>query len=69
MAKVKTLAQKKTISDYANMPKVEIDGKVYVDKEIFVGYALQLLEENMEDAQSEDEKTGFEVCMQILCNM
>lgn len=58
-----------TISDYANMPKVEIDGKVYVDKEIFAGYALHLLEETMKDAQSEDEKTGFEVSMQILCNM
>lgn len=69
MAKAKTLAQKKTISDYANMPNVEVDGKVYVDKEIFVGYAVQLLEENMEDAQSEDERTGFEVSMQILCNM
>lgn len=36
-----------TIKDYADMPLVEINGKVYVDREIFKGYALNLLEQKL----------------------
>lgn len=65
----KPIAVKKTILDYSAMPRVKIDEKLYVDKEIFVGYVLRLLEEEMKDAQSEDETCGYEVSMQILCNV
>lgn len=57
------------IKDYAHMPIVEIDGKRYVDKKIFVTYALNQLEDCMKDAFSEGEKTGIELSMQILCNI
>lgn len=32
-----------TIKEYVAMPKVEINVKAYVDKDIFVGYAINLL--------------------------
>ena len=58
-----------TIKDYANMPNVTIDGKVYVDKQIFKGYAINLLEQELKDKLSNEEQTGIEIAMQIIAKI
>lgn len=57
------------IKDYADMPLVEINGKVYVDREIFKGYTLNRLEQELKDVSSTDEKTGIEIAMQVIANI
>lgn len=65
----KAVIAKATIKEYAEMPRVEVNGKQYIDKDIFVGYVLNLLEEEMKDALSEDEKRGIEIAMNKICTI
>lgn len=58
-----------TIKDYAEMPLVEINGKVYVDREIFKGYALNLLEQELKDELSSGEQIGIETAMGVIANI
>lgn len=58
-----------TIKDYVEMPLVEINGKVYVDREIFKGYALNLLEQELKDELSSGEQIGIETAMGVIANM
>ena len=55
-----------TIKDYTDMPLVEINGKVYVDREIFKGYALNLLAQEMKDEISTGEQIGIETAMNVI---
>ena len=59
----------KTIKDYTNMPKVEIDGKEYVDREIFIGYAINLLHQERLQATTEEEKLGIDLAVNIIGNI
>lgn len=60
-----------TIKDYAHMPQVLIDGKVFVDREIFKRYAINLLEQERKsfDCYSEEEKIGIEAAITIIENI
>ena len=58
-----------TIKDYADMPLVEINGKVYVDMEIFKGYSLNLLEQELKDELSTGEQIGIETAMNVIANI
>lgn len=58
-----------TIKDYSDMPLVEINGKVYVDREIFKGYALNLLEQEFKDELSTEEQNGIEIAMHVISNI
>ena len=58
-----------TIKEYAEMPNVEVNGKVYVDREIFKGYALNLLEQELKDELSIDERTGIEIAMNVIARI
>ena len=58
-----------TIKDYAEMPLVEINGKVYVDREFFKGYALNLLEQELKDELSSGEQIGIETAMGVIANI
>lgn len=58
-----------TIKEYSEMPLVEINGKVYVDREIFKGYALNLLEQELKDELSSGEQIGIEIAMDIIANI
>lgn len=58
-----------TIKDYADMPLVEINGKVYVDREIFKGYALTLLKQELKDELSTGEQIGIETAMNVIANI
>ena len=55
-----------TIKDYASMPEVLIDRKVFVDREVFRGYALHLLQQELDAAMSSGEEIGLEVAMSVI---
>lgn len=58
-----------TIKEYASMPKVEINGKVFVDKELFRGYALHLLTQELKDEMSSEEQLGIETAIHVIANI
>ena len=55
-----------TIKEYASMPEVLIDRKVFVDKEVFKGYVLHLLQQELNSAMSSGEEIGLEVAMSVV---
>lgn len=55
-----------TIKEYVAMPNVEINGKVFVDKELFKGYALHLLTQELKDELSSGEQIGIEIAMNVI---
>lgn len=59
----------KTIKEYSKMPKVEIDGRLFVDRELFIGYALHLLNQELKDELSSGEQIGIEVVMNVIANI
>lgn len=62
--------EKVTIKDYADMPRVEIDGKLFVDRDIFVGYAINLLQQEINDKTTiPSEKLGLEIAVNIIGNI
>lgn len=59
-----------TIKDYAHMPEVLINGKVFVDREIFKGYIVNLLEQERKHGYlEEDEKIGLEIAINTVENV
>ena len=58
-----------TIKDYSHMPEVLIDGRVFVDREIFRGYVLNLLQQELDDYELFDEKFGLEIAMDVISNI
>ena len=60
---------KVTIKDYAHMPEVLIDGRVFVDRELFKGYALNLLKQELDDYILFDEKFGLEIAIDVISNI
>lgn len=57
---------KVTIKEYASMPQVLIDGRVFVDREVFRGYALNLLQQELDTAMSDNEDIGLRVAMSVI---
>lgn len=57
---------KVTIKEYASMPQVLIDGRVFVDRELFRGYALNLLQQELDTAMSDNEDIGLRVAMSVI---
>lgn len=51
------------------MPKVEINGKLFIDKKIFIDYAINLLQQDMEDCFDTDEKRGIELAIERLLSI
>lgn len=62
-------SNKVTIKDYASMPQVLIDGRVFVDREIFKGYALNLLKQELDNYVLFDEKFGLEIAIDVIANI
>lgn len=58
-----------TIKEYTNMPNVEINGRTFVDKELFRGYALHLLTQELKDELSGGEQIGIEIAMHVISNI
>lgn len=61
--------KKFTIRDYSYMPKVLVNGRVFVDRDIFIGYALNLLQQELDNYSLFDEKFGLEVAMDVISNI
>ena len=59
-------SNKVTIKEYAEMPKVLVDGRVFVDREIFRNYALNLLQQELDTAMSDNEDIGIRVAMSAI---
>lgn len=60
---------KVTIKDYAHMPEVLIDGRMFVDKEVFKGYALNLLQQELDNYMLYEEKFGLEIAIDVISNI
>lgn len=58
-----------TIKDYAHMPEVLIDGRVFVDRELFKGYALNLLKQELDNYMLYEEKFGLEIAIDVISNI
>ena len=58
-----------SIKDFAEMPKVTVNGKEFVDREIFVGYAQRLIDQEIKLEENERVRTGMEIAAQIFCNL
>ena len=58
-----------TIKDYAHMPEVLIDGRVFVDREILKGYIVNLLEQERKNSYLEEEKIGLEIAITTIENI
>ena len=52
--------------EYSEMPKVLIDGRVFVDREVFRSYALNLLQQELNTAMSDNEDIGLRVAMSVI---
>ena len=58
-----------SIKDFAEMPKVTVNGKLFVDREIFVGYAQRMIDKEIKLETDERVRTGMEIAAQIFCNL
>lgn len=57
---------KTSSKEYADMPKVLIDGRVFVDREVFRSYALNLLQQELDTAMSDNEDIGLRIAMSVI---
>lgn len=55
--------------NYLEMPKVTINGRLFVDKEFFKDKAIMLMKDCKEDCVSQDEKDGIDQAITVLYNM
>ena len=58
-----------SIKDFAEMPKVTVNGKEFVDREIFVDYAQRMIDQEINLETDERVRTGMEIVMQIFRNL
>lgn len=49
--------------------KFYLDGREYVDKESFKELIVQKIISEIKDSESQDERTGLEMCIQIIGNL
>lgn len=57
------------LSEYIHRPKITLDGREYVDKESFKELIVQKIISEIKDSESQDERTGLEMCIQIIGNL
>lgn len=55
--------------NYLEMPKVTINGRLFVDKEYFKDKAIMLMKDCREDCANQDEKDGIDQAITVLYNM
>lgn len=55
--------------NYLEMPKVTINGRLFVDKEFFRDKAIMLMKDCKEDCINQDEKDGIDQAIVVLQNM
>ena len=57
------------LKEYADMPKVEINGKIYVDKELFIGLLNKRMLEEKKDCESDEERNAIDILRNIAANL
>ena len=57
-----------SLREFVHMPKVTVNGKEYVDKELFVRYLSELIDQERKDC-TEEEQVGLDIALKILQNL
>ena len=57
------------LEEYAKMPRVEINGRTYVDKEFFIGLIDKKMQEEKKYCESDEERNAIDICLNIVANM
>ena len=57
-----------SLSEFAHMPKVTVNGKEYVDKELFVRYLSELIDQERKDC-TEEQRDGLDMALIKLYNI
>lgn len=54
-----------SLKEFAYMPKVTVNGKEYIDKELFIRYFRELIQQEHKDC-TEEERNGLDISLNIL---
>lgn len=57
-----------SLREFVHMPKVTVDGKEYVDKELFVRYLSELIDQERKDC-TEEQRDGLDMALIKLYNL
>lgn len=57
-----------SLREFVHMPKVTVDGKEYVDKELFVRYLSELIDQERKDC-TEEQRDGLDMALIKLYNI
>ncbi len=56
------------LKEYASMPKVEINGKRFVDEKILLDILDRKILEERKYSASREERNGIDICRNIIAN-
>ena len=56
------------LKDYLEQPKVEIQGKKFVDEQLLIELLNNRFEDLKKDCANEDEKDGIDMCQSLILN-
>lgn len=57
------------LKEYLKQPKVEIQGRKFVDEKLFIELLNDRFEDLKKDCFSDDEKEGIEMCQSLILNL
>lgn len=57
-----------SLREFVHMPKVTVNGKEYVDKELFIRYFSELIDQERDDC-AEEQCDGLDIAMIKLYNI
>ena len=57
-----------SLREFVHMPKVTVNGKEYVDKELFVRYLSELIDQERKDC-TEEQRDGLDMALIKLYNL
>lgn len=57
-----------SLREFVHMPKVTVDGKEYVDKELFIRYFSELIDQERKDC-TEEQRDGLDMALIKLYNL
>ena len=57
-----------SLREFVHMPKVTVDGKEYVDKELFIRYFSELIGQERKDC-TEEQRDGLDMALIKLYNI
>lgn len=56
------------LKEYTSQPKVEIQGKKFVDEKMLIDLFVERFEDLKRDCESQDEKDGIDMCISLILN-